>query len=78
MTQQRHAITRYCAERTVKRRNAAVDAHRYLCAHRASSSARATFAPIWRSSPPSAGQGGDELWGRQATPGSRPTAYRSA
>jgi RNA polymerase sigma-B factor len=31
MTQQEHAITSYCAERTVERRNAVVDAHRYLC-----------------------------------------------
>ena len=31
MTQQEHAIAHYCAERTVERRNAVVDAHRYLC-----------------------------------------------
>jgi RNA polymerase sigma-B factor len=31
MTQQEHAIGRYCADRTVERRNAVVDAHRYLC-----------------------------------------------
>jgi RNA polymerase sigma-B factor len=31
MTQQEHAITSYSAERTVERRNAVVDAHRYLC-----------------------------------------------
>jgi RNA polymerase sigma-B factor len=31
MTQQEHAIARYSAERTVERRNAVVDAHRYLC-----------------------------------------------
>jgi RNA polymerase sigma-B factor len=31
MTQQEHALTRYCAERSVERRNAVVDAHRHLC-----------------------------------------------
>jgi RNA polymerase sigma-B factor len=31
MTHQEHAIARYSAERTVERRNAVVDAHRYLC-----------------------------------------------
>ena len=31
MTQQEHAVAHYCAERTVERRNAVVDAHRYLC-----------------------------------------------
>jgi RNA polymerase sigma-B factor len=31
MTQQDQAVTSYCAERTVERRNAVVDAHRYLC-----------------------------------------------
>ena len=32
MTQQDHAVVHYCAERTLERRNAVVDAHRYLCA----------------------------------------------
>lgn len=32
MTQREHVITRYCAERTLERRNAVVDAHRHLCA----------------------------------------------
>ena len=32
MTQQEYVIDRYCAERTLERRNAVVDAHRYLCA----------------------------------------------
>ena len=31
MTQQDHAIAQYCAERTLERRNAVVDTHRYLC-----------------------------------------------
>jgi RNA polymerase sigma-B factor len=31
MTQQDHAVAHYCAERTLERRNAVVDAHRYLC-----------------------------------------------
>jgi RNA polymerase sigma-B factor len=31
MTQQEHSIARYSAERTIDRRNAVVDAHRYLC-----------------------------------------------
>jgi RNA polymerase sigma-B factor len=31
MTHQEHAIAHYSAERTVERRNAVVDAHRYLC-----------------------------------------------
>ena len=31
MTHQDHAVAHYCAERTLERRNAVVDAHRYLC-----------------------------------------------
>ncbi len=31
MTQQEYVLNHYCAERTVDRRNAVVDAHRYLC-----------------------------------------------
>ena len=31
MTLQDHAVAHYCAERTVERRNAVVDVHRYLC-----------------------------------------------
>jgi RNA polymerase sigma-B factor len=32
MSLREELVTRYCAERTVERRNAVIDAHRYLCA----------------------------------------------